>query len=299
MATTTPIAASARPYTPLALWHLLSLDAPTVASIWTWFIARSAGLHLPAASPIAMALAVWIIYACDRLLDAGRASSLAERAALEARHRFHDRHRRAFAICIAIAAIMLGALLPLLGAAALRLYLMEGALLAGWFVLLHATHNAYRLPKEIAVGIFFAAAVFVPTVARGPALRLQLAPAALLFAALCALNCLFIDAWEQKRVASLSKHGMHDARSPITATGFASKHLAAFAIAIAVSGIALALLCPGAARLTASACALSAVLLLMLDRSRLRFSRIHLRAAADLALLTPLLFLPMMLRLPL
>ncbi len=34
----------ARP-SPLALWHLLSLDAPTVAALWTVFIARSVGLN--------------------------------------------------------------------------------------------------------------------------------------------------------------------------------------------------------------------------------------------------------------
>jgi len=40
------------------------------------------------------------------------------------------------------------------------------------------------------------------------------------------------------------------------------------------------------------ACALSAVLLLLLDHNRQRLSQLDLRAAADLALLTPLLLLP-------
>jgi hypothetical protein len=55
---------------PLALWHLLSLDAPTIAALWTWFIASANHIHLPIASTLAMALAVWMLYAADRLMDA-------------------------------------------------------------------------------------------------------------------------------------------------------------------------------------------------------------------------------------
>ncbi len=297
MAATTHIAAPARPHTPLAQWHLLSLDAPTVAALWTWFIARSAGIRLPAAAPLAMALAVWIVYAADRLLDADRADRTGDRSDLEARHRFHHLHRRAFAIAIAVAAVTLGALLPRLDAAALRLYLFEGALLAGWFLLLHATRSAHRLPKEIAVGIFFSAAVFIPTVARDPALRPQLAPSAVLLAALCALNCLFIYAWEHHEAITLPHNHALNARPPHITTRFALQHLAALAIAILLSSIALAIFCNGPACLIAVACALSIALLLALDRSRSGISRVHLRAAADLALLAPLLFLPLMLRL--
>ena len=70
MATTIQLAEAKRTVTPLTLWHLLSLDAPTVAVLWTWFIARTNHVHLPLASLAAMALAVWILYAADRFLDA-------------------------------------------------------------------------------------------------------------------------------------------------------------------------------------------------------------------------------------
>jgi hypothetical protein len=290
VAATTHIVVPARAASRLALWHLLSLDAPTVAALWTWFIARASGVHLPAASPVAMALAVWIIYAGDRLVDASRANTPHLRAELEARHRFHHRHRRVFAVCIAAAAVSLGALLPLLDPAALRLYLLEGILLIGWFIGLHATHSAHRLPKEIAVGIFFSAAVFIPSIARYPSLRLHLAPAALLLGTLCALNCLFIYAWEHD--------GPHNGASPHFTTKFALDHISGFAITLALSGIALAIFGSGPARPIAGACALSAISLLALNRRRAEFSRVHLRATADLALLTPLLLLPLMLRLP-
>src|SRR5271156_21025 len=33
-------------------WHLLSLDAPTVAALWSWFFARAMHLHLPLIPPL-------------------------------------------------------------------------------------------------------------------------------------------------------------------------------------------------------------------------------------------------------
>ena len=99
------------PRHPLTFWHLLSLDAPTVAALWTWFIASANHLHLPAVSIVAMFLAVWMLYAADRLLDARNidASSTGD---LEARHYFHNQHRSAFLTGILAASITLAILLP-------------------------------------------------------------------------------------------------------------------------------------------------------------------------------------------
>jgi hypothetical protein len=289
VATTTQLAIPSRTASPIVLWHLLSLDAPTVAALWVCFIARAARIQLPFAAPAAMALAVWMLYAADRLLDArlldARLLDASHAAAneLEARHIFHHRHARAFLIGIAVAAIALAALLPRLDPAAIRLYLIEGALLSGWFIILHATRSAHRLPKEIAVGLFFSAATFIPTVARVPSLRVTLIPAAILFAALCSLNCLFIYAWEHDRPTNIPPHAT---------TSLALAHLPALASTTAIAGAAIAFLALGPAKPFAAACILAAVLLLVLHRNRRRLSRIDLRAAADLALLTPLLLLP-------
>jgi len=275
VAATTQIALPARAADPLALWHLLSLDAPTVAALWTWFIARSCRIALPPAVPMAMALAVWILYAADRLLDARHPDR-----GLEARHLFHHRHRRAFLAGIALAATALAAILPRLNPAALRLYLVEGAFLAAWFLVLHASPSAHCLPKEIAVGIFFAAACCIPSVAREPALRLALLPSAILFAALCCLNCLFIYAWEHE--------GPTGAQAAHATTRLALARLPEIATAFVFFSIVVASM---ASTPIPAACALAAVLLLVLHRTRGRFSGTHLRAAADLALLTPILLL--------
>ena len=233
-----------------------------------------------------MSVAVWILYAGDRLLDARLLDTQPRRAhELEVRHLFHYRHRREFLAGIGVASAVLAALLPRLASAAIELYLAEGAFLFGWFVILHATSSAHRLPKESAVGLFFAAAVFIPTVARVPAMRLPLLAPAMLFAALCALNCLYIYAWEHASSAGSPAH---------PTTRLALRHIRAIAVAIGVAALALAFGGVGPARLVAGAIAPAVLLLMLLDRERERMSATHLRAAADLVLLTPLLLLPLL-----
>jgi hypothetical protein len=247
---------------PLTLWHLLSLDAPTVATLWTWFIARANHIQLPIAAILAMFLAVWTLYAADRLLD---------EHALEPRHHFHHHHRKAFLTGIIFASIALAILLPRLEPAAIHLYLILGGLVFGYFVLIHATQNSHRYPKELAVGICFAAATFIPTVARQPTLRPALFPPALLFAALCSLNCLFIYAWE---------HAPQPHPLPL------------LAIILTSIAAAVALFDHQAPWPIPTATALAAALLLALHRLNRKIPPTTLRAAADVVLLTPILLLP-------
>jgi hypothetical protein len=276
---------------PLARWHLLSLDAPTVAALWTWFIAASNQIHLPFVSALAMALAVWILYAADRLMDARTLDTQPHLFAdLEPRHYFHHRHRTAFLTGILLVSIALALLLPRLEASAINLYLILGAFVFGYFVLIHVTrsaaaqHIAHRLPKEIAVGICFAAATFIPTVARHPELRLALVPPALLFGALCSLNCLYIYAWEHT-------HHRRDVHvHPITR--LALQHLSLLTTILAASSTALALFDPQSPWTISCAIAIAAILLLLLHHRRLTLDPVTLRAAADLALTTPILLLP-------
>jgi hypothetical protein len=261
---------------PLILWHLLSLDAPTVAALWTFFIARTTHTPIPLTSIAAMFFAVWILYAADRLLDSRTLSP-----DLEPRHLFHHRHRRAFRLAIAFTAACLTPLLLTIPLQAIRLDLLAAALLFAWFILIHATPAARdprRLPKELAVGIFFSAAVFIPTVARTPALRPALIVPAVLFAALCSLNCLYIYAWEHP-FPNPSAH---------TTTRMALRHLAPTTLLLILAAV-LACLLPQP--LIPLATALAAVSLFALNRTRTLHPTL-LRAAADLALLTPVLLLP-------
>jgi len=243
-----------------------------------------------------MGLAVWMLYAGDRLMDARLLDIDPTRhEGLEARHYFHHCHRTMFLTGIVLSSIALAALLPHLDAAAIRLYLILGGLVAGYFILIHATSSAaaqrkvaHRLPKEIAVGLCFAAATFIPTVARRPDLRVPLLPIALLFATLCSLNCLFIYVWE---------HEDHRTNAPThTITRLALGNLAALATALIFCSIAFVLLDHLVAWPVPCAVVLSAAILLLLHNRRHTISRTTLRAAADLALITPLLLLPFVLR---
>lgn len=253
------------------LWHLLSLDAPTVAVLWMWFLAAANGVRLRWTSILAMGTAVWLLYAADRLLDCrGQAN-------LELRHHFHHRHRGRFLTGMVAAACGLVTMLPQIPRAALQLYLIEGSFVTAYFVLIHMPGSAKRLPKEHAVGVFFAAATFIPTVSAVPALRRSLVIPALLFAGLCILNCLFIDGWEHP--------GITRARRLVPP-------LPQLAIALLVCSGAVCVLGNGAPRQIAAAVALSTLMLLGLHLGRHRLSPPNLRAAADLALLTPLLLVP-------
>ena len=294
----------------IARWHLLSLDAPSIAALWTWFVAWSAHVPISPLAPLAMFLAVWTLYAADRLLDA-RAITLSSRSRpfvpwsgdtdLEARHLFHARHRPRFLRAIGTACLALAIIVPRLPASALRLDAVLGTMLVAYLLLIHATPAARRLPKEIAVGVFFAAAVFIPTIARQPALRRSLLPSALLFGALCSLNCLCIYGWEHAHAnrahhaSVMLRESSSSATGPHSLTRLALGHLRPLHLLV----ITLALLLAWFGRQPiALAIALAAAALLALDRLQPRLNRIDLRASADLVLATPLLVVPLFAALP-
>ena len=265
------------------LWHLLSLDAPAVATLWTWFAARVAGVALAPAVPITMFVAVWCLYAADRLLDArlldarrlNRSTRELEATDnLEARHRFHHAHRVGFALALLLAASALVPLLLTLSRGLLLAYLPLGLVTAAWFGVVHLRAGAGRLPKELAVALVFAAAVFLPALVEAPHLRPRLVLAAVLFAALLSMNGLFIFRWEHP--------GQHHA------DGF-SQRLLGFIRPLTLGLAVVALLSGG---LVGVALALAAAGLLLLDHARARLDQLLLRTAVDLVLLTPLLLLP-------
>src|SRR5580692_6919217 len=82
---------------PLRFWHLASLDAPTVAVVWSLGFAWAAGIHLPAWVPALLALGTWTAYICDRILDAHGALRKGNVQSLRERHFFHWRHRNVLA----------------------------------------------------------------------------------------------------------------------------------------------------------------------------------------------------------
>jgi hypothetical protein len=271
----------------LHFWHLLSLDAPTVAALWTCFIAATLRVRTPRFAPFAMFLTVWIVYVGDRLLDISwlHPQSLDSKGLGEPHH-FHQTHRRAFLLGIVGVTIPLALLILRIPATAVHLYLLLAGLLFGYFVSIHATVHVIRMPKGPAVGFIFAAAVFIPTVATRPDLRVALVPSGLLFAALCSLNWLFICSWERER-QGMSFQGMGD-----TPMFIIPHYRIQAAMVVMIFGGVLPLVDRRTPWQISVACALSAMLLLQAHRNRFALRPITLRVTADLALLTPLLFMP-------
>jgi len=269
-----------------AYWHLLSLDAPTVAAVWCCAFAQAARVRVPLACVLALGGTVWMLYAADRLLDARTGHS---RPQLRERHWFHAAHRSALLPVLAMVAALVAAAawlaIPrsvLLGEASLAVAA------AVYFVRVHlgphlgphletqlGTHLAKRFgwrrlatgTKESAVGIIFALGVAIPAMAMLAHPWPLLLPTAA-FAALCGLNCLLIEKAEAAR--------------PTAACNWV----------LALLAVASLLAMSGGFRLLWLEICLAAGLLLAASLAKARLSPLAFRVAADAALLTPLLAWP-------
>jgi hypothetical protein len=273
----------------IALWHLTSLDAPTVAVVWTLGFATAAGVRLPFWVPLVLALCGWSVYIGDRLLDAYRAMRSfrlshmqSDIEGLRPRHYFHWKHRRVLlplAIASAMIAVALVAYYMPLPARERNSVLAVAAL--AYFTSVHSpwriSPRRLQIPKELLVGILFTLACALPIWSRVSASegqRLALLPSTLAFIALAWLNCEAIEAWES---APHRNRIFYCAIALCATTALASARTAGMHE-------------PLMAGLLASA-AFAAGLLALLDRRAARLAPTTLRAAADLALLTPVLLI--------
>jgi hypothetical protein len=285
-----------RRYTFAAWWHLLSLDAPTVAVLWAWLFARAMHLRLPSVAVLLLGLATWLLYVADRILHGVRKE---RRELLRDRHLFPARHRRAFLLAaLILAPLALWMVLTRMYPKALHedLFLSIFVLLYLWLVhaasLVSAPWRTRWLPKELVVGIIFAAATAVPAWSRlsdrSGVEKIQLFEAVVFFAALCWINCVAIKKWEAEplpplvRPAPLGEH---------PSTRWAADHLQPILACMALLSIVAAYLAPAPGlRAVYLASLFSSGIMLALDARRSRIAPLDLRIAVDAALLTPLAF---------
>ncbi len=260
-------------------WHLLSLDAPTVAALWSLFFVRAMHLHLSLLQALLLPLGTWLLYVTDRILDGLRQSHA---GLLRERHHFHARHRTAFVG----AASVLAALLAWSVLTHMRPETLRDDFYLGFFALLYlfAVHRgASRLPKELAVAILFAAATAIPAWSRlnagGSSAKEQLAPAIILFALLCWINCVGIEKWEGGAFHATTRWAGLHLRRILTITALCSLTAALLAPSTGLAAVYLA-------------ATVSSAILFALDARSSRFSPLHLRIAADVALLTPVALFP-------
>lgn len=260
----------------LHLWHLASLDAPTVAVVWTLAFAWAAGVHLDCWVLVLLASGTWTVYVGDRLLDAHRAIRVGNLDALRERHYFHWRHRRLLIpIACATAAVAVDLVAQRMPAAVRS---RDSVLATAALMYFSGVHSKARLPrwmrrlvsKELLVGLLFTAGCAAPTLSRLHSVRWPFFACLLFFVVLAWANCAAIERWE----SSMNQ-----------ATVFLHTFVLGIA-GLAASGAFLFM----DSRSSALACsaAVSALLLSLLDRNRTLVSPLTLRTLADLVLMAPL-----------
>jgi hypothetical protein len=246
------------------LWpNLLSLDAPLVAVLWQVLFARCFHASVNVLAAVLLMLAVWLIYSADRVLDAWHGSSRLPR------HEFYRCHWRAvlpvWSAILATAGWLAWTALP-------PPLFWEGLILSAavilYFGAVHLSPAEFRRkwPKEAVVAVLFALGA---TVATWDQVRSVVdVETILLFSCLCWINCVAIDQWESGR-----------SRWPIGAASLGV-------------GMAAVVLLHQHRPVLSGAEAASALAFVLLDRGQNRFTADTLRVLADVALLSPILFLP-------
>lgn len=264
---------------PLWAWPtVLSLDAPLVAFVWQALFHRSFAVALAWQEAAALALSVWLIYLADRWLDAAELDLTKPHSF---RHAFYTRHKRSVVIFwLVILSIDTALIVTTLSARQLRVGLVLGAFVLIYLLGVHALKPLARYSKEVQVGLAFGVGTSLLLWSQEASFELFVATA--LFAGLCTLNCLFIALWERD---------LDVAQGQVSLLGSSPKS-AHFVPVLTGFFILLVLLSYGfqafAFMVTLS---LSALLLLTLHSFKTKLSLTALRVLADVALLTPLLFL--------
>ncbi len=277
----------ARRYPLWMWWNLLSLDAPTVVCLWALLFAQAVHISFPLLEVSVLTVTVWIIYVSDRMLDVLRTPP---GSALSDRHNFYARNWY----------VVLGSLLPIaLATAWVSLTKLSsqtrivGLMLCGavlfYFQIIHVFSDlaVRRVPKELVVGAIFAAGSTIPAWTHTAGSRTLLIPPALLFAALCGLNCIAIECWEHHRGERQWK------KTPYWLIRWADRRIVPIAAILIVCAGMIGIFGPhaaGQAQLL-GASAISLALIAALDWQSGALSPQALRVLADAALLTPALFL--------
>lgn len=265
----------------LAWWHLLSLDAPSVAVAWAYAMAWAAHVHLQSWIALLLATGTWTVYVFDRILDARRAMRALSAALLRERHYFHWRCRRVLIPLATCSGLTAAAIIVSLMPAAAREH--DSVIAAAALAYFSGVHSSARFPqalrrlcsKEMLVGILFAAGCAAPTLTR---LRFaSVWPTLLcfaLFATIAWLNCAAISRWE--------------------AAHFSPLNISAAAVITSLAGFTFAIMLPPPLERTSAlfmCAAMSAMMIAGLHRLRDRLDAVTLRALADLVLLVPAILL--------
>jgi hypothetical protein len=268
---------------------LLSLDAPVIAALWLLLFSRSLRIRVPAAETAVLAMAVWLIYVADRILDSFRES---EREPLAPRHWFYREYRAAF-VAPFCAVLLLAAWLAWtrLEARTLRDGVVLAAAVAAYFGLVHLSGGRAQrwFPKELAVAVLFCAGTCLPIFRRTVHLTVSEIAAFAAFVLIAWMNTTLIEYVEWM---TLRKGGDEPPAALTVSMARYSVPIGTAVAALAVAALAgpqFPLLWPVFVAEAASALALAA-----LGGSWRRLSSHMLRILADVVLCTPAVILAVM-----
>lgn len=272
------------------LWPaLLSLDAPGIAVLWLLLISRALGVRVPRTETGVLAMAVWLIYVADRILDSFRES---ESEPLAPRHWFYREYRAAF-VAPFCAILLLAAWLAWtrLDERTLRGGVALAAMVAAYFGVVHLSGNRAQrwFPKELAVALLFCAGTCLPVFTRlGTVSAAEVAT----FGAFVAVAWMNTTLIEYTEWITLREGG---AERPATATIAVGRWSTRLGIGIGALAVG-ALAAPGfhALRPVLVAEAASALALAALGGSWRRTSSHVVRISADAVLCTPAVVLAAM-----
>lgn len=246
-----------------------------MAVVWTLAFAWAGGGLVSWRTLLLVALVTWCAYVTDRLLDARRELRECAHHKLQERHFFHWRHRG-----VLLPLVVIGAMIALgifvLAAPAMpheKDSLLAAAALA-YFWGVHSERRPLflRWPrsfpgKELLVSVLFTAGCAAAALEGASWLAAWVGVVG--FAGLAWLNCSAIACWESGGVSTFVR---------VFALAMAGLEIVLSQFPVAANPRSAALLV---------AAGMSALLLALLDGVRARMTARALRAAADLALLTP------------
>jgi hypothetical protein len=253
-------------------YYGVNMEAPLVSVLWLHLIARSVGLRHLGGSEWALGICAWSIYSADRLLDA-----YAFKTSDQLLYRMYRRHTKFLLIGLVLAFVL---------NAVIVFHWVQRSVIYGelpvalgiffYFVAVVWTNKTFRTswPKEVLVGLLFAAGVCIPEWALGGPMSRSVIDF-LMLALLVTLNTSAIKVYARP---SESRH---------ISTRWLARYLTPIGLGIAMVSMAYQL--SHGYRPVLFAGALSAIILAVLPKIGKRWRADLWTLAADAALCSPLL----------
>jgi hypothetical protein len=268
---------------PWWLWlNVLGLDAPLLAISWQTLLAKCFGVDLTLAGCTLLGLCCWLVYATDYVFDGLRGLP---GSALAPRHEFYRVHRKSITgliIAAGIASVALAA--ASLNSTQFREGLAISLLVAAYLLAIHLSPTTWRArwPREFAVATLFTVGTFFWIWAELASGRKRLLVPALIFAAVCWMNCAGIEYWEWR------KTGLRTRQQPSASARWLARHMKGATIGLTICVLALAVFRCVPAEFAVAVALSEAALFWVASRSP-ETSANFVRIATDVALYTPLL----------